>query len=87
MFLCHELKRAVSWVRATVCVYTAARQPERRWRVESDGGKGPGETIGEGVLIYKDAVPKTGTRLTKRQITKRFRTMSNFPKRKRAEGS
>lgn len=50
--------------------------------MKPDDGKGPGEVLGKGVLIYKDAVPKTGTRLTKKEITQRFRKMSRAPKRR-----
>lgn len=54
--------------------------------MKSDGGKGPGKELGEGVRVYKDGVPKAGTRLTKKDITKRFRELSRAPKRRGAAG-
>jgi hypothetical protein len=42
----------------------------------SHASKGEGKVISKGVVVYKDAVPKTGTKLTEGRITKRFRSLT-----------
>ena len=87
MFLHLKLRKVLLRAREMVWEYTAAKQPTGRCRVKPNGRKGQAEVIGEGVFIYRDAVPKTGSRLTKQEITRRFRKMSRAPRRKGSAGS
>ena len=81
MLLHHELSRLMRRVQTLVCGYTVLRGLHGRCQAMSDGGKGRGEKIREGVVIYKDAVPKTGTKLTEKRIAKRFRSLTRSSKR------
>lgn len=35
-----------------------------------------GKSLGKGVRVYKDAVPKTGTKLTRERISGNFRSLN-----------
>lgn len=44
--------------------------------VASRGKKTSGKSLGKGVRVYKDAVPKTGTKLTRERISGNFRSLN-----------
>lgn len=44
--------------------------------VASKRKKASGKSLGKGVRVYKDAVPKTGTKLTRERISGNFRSLN-----------
>lgn len=81
MFLHHELMTLIRRVRAIVEGYTATMRATREAQAMSGKGKGRGKSIGEGVVVYKDAAPKTGTKMTEQRIARHFRSLTRSKKR------
>lgn len=74
MLLHHELKKLTLRARGYILSFS-------KWLgggfVKSGGKKTRGQSLGKGVRVYKDAVPKTGTKLTPERIAEHFRSLNS----------